>query len=127
MAQAIAGSRARAIATHAHASIDERLLLCIPQQNRQLGFILAPDGGNLCVEGDSDGGGGVSVRFESAGRVCALRFLDPLNLGWRFVTGPLAAIRIVHKDADPSGDSPTTQPPIRPGSRTISSAPRGKR
>jgi hypothetical protein len=104
VAQPGAATRARTIALKTHASISERLYLCFPAHHRQIGFLLAPDGGSLCVEGDAYAGGAVSVRFEGADRGGLVRFLHPLNLSWRLVAGPLASIRFVHQDADATGD-----------------------
>jgi hypothetical protein len=102
-----ANRSAKPIATLQAAPFSERLILCIPEYNRQVGCFLPPGGGGLCVRGDAYAGAAVSVRFEGVEGVEGsgkLRFVHPLNLHWRLVAGQGAEISFAHQDACPSAD-----------------------
>jgi hypothetical protein len=60
-----------------------RIILCIPGANRQLGFLLSADAGQVTTEGEIDSGLAISVRMERGAADSPVSLLHPINPSWR--------------------------------------------
>jgi len=60
-----------------------RIILCIPGRNRQLGFLLSAEGGQITTEGETDSGLAISVRMERGPADAQSSLLHPINPSWR--------------------------------------------
>lgn len=104
------GQPAAQAARPIHCAIDPaqgpRIILCIPDRNRNLGFLLATDARRITAEGETDAGTAISTRLERGPADASASLLHPLNPAWRLgqtETGRSgAAVSFLHRvpDAD---------------------------